>query len=206
MSIGLYNQAVMGAAALDTTAVFTIRPLEAGDREQLRRLFYRPSPTTVYRRFMSPIPRPSEPALDRLLDVDHCNREALAAVVDGDVVAVVRYVRGSRPEEAEIAIVVEDAWQHRGIGKLLLALLARRAREQDRKSTRLNSSHTVISYAGFCLKKKTTRVQRTKAIVRRVSRASYAADDPRRYARCAYGAGRASAQSADMDGPARAPH
>src|SRR5436190_20663227 len=29
----------------------------------------------------------------------------------------------------------------------------------DRKSTRLNSSHTVISYAVFCLKKKTCRVQ-----------------------------------------------
>src|SRR5437588_6561545 len=28
----------------------------------------------------------------------------------------------------------------------------------DRKSTRLNSSHTVISYAVFCLKKKTTHV------------------------------------------------
>src|SRR2546426_297822 len=28
------------------------------------------------------------------------------------------------------------------------------AREQDRKSTRLNSSHLVISYAVFCLKKK----------------------------------------------------
>src|SRR5260221_6562743 len=27
----------------------------------------------------------------------------------------------------------------------------------DRKSTRLNSSHTVISYAVFCLKKKKTR-------------------------------------------------
>src|SRR5260221_7798085 len=27
----------------------------------------------------------------------------------------------------------------------------------DRKSTRLNSSHTVISYAVFCLKKKTDR-------------------------------------------------
>src|SRR5260221_8291239 len=27
----------------------------------------------------------------------------------------------------------------------------------DRKSTRLNSSHTVISYAVFCLKKKNTR-------------------------------------------------
>src|SRR5438132_5408756 len=28
---------------------------------------------------------------------------------------------------------------------------------EDRKSTRLNSSHTVISYAVFCLKKKTSR-------------------------------------------------
>src|SRR5438034_4403800 len=29
--------------------------------------------------------------------------------------------------------------------------------ERDRKSTRLNSSHTVISYAVFCLKKKKTK-------------------------------------------------
>src|SRR5256886_3102601 len=32
---------------------------------------------------------------------------------------------------------------------------ARRARGRDRKSTRLNSSHSQISYAVFCLKKKT---------------------------------------------------
>src|SRR5256885_6840400 len=32
--------------------------------------------------------------------------------------------------------------------------LARRRTERDRKSTRLNSSHLVISYAVFCLKKK----------------------------------------------------
>src|SRR5437773_9606712 len=32
---------------------------------------------------------------------------------------------------------------------------ARGAEEQDRKSTRLNSSHITISYAVFCLKKKT---------------------------------------------------
>src|SRR5436190_24384893 len=32
---------------------------------------------------------------------------------------------------------------------------ARSCRRRDRKSTRLNSSHTVISYAVFCLKKKT---------------------------------------------------
>src|SRR3712207_8094599 len=31
-------------------------------------------------------------------------------------------------------------------------------REEDRKSTRLNSSHANISYAVFCLKKKKTRL------------------------------------------------
>src|SRR2546427_6009609 len=31
------------------------------------------------------------------------------------------------------------------------------ARQQDRKSTRLNSSHSQISYAVFCLKKKKTK-------------------------------------------------
>src|SRR5438477_7075216 len=33
---------------------------------------------------------------------------------------------------------------------------------RDRKSTRLNSSHMSISYAVFCLKKKTTRTPSTK--------------------------------------------
>src|SRR5438034_3902847 len=32
------------------------------------------------------------------------------------------------------------------------------ALSQDRKSTRLNSSHTVISYAVFCLKKKKEKI------------------------------------------------
>src|SRR5436190_9730286 len=35
--------------------------------------------------------------------------------------------------------------------------LARSGGARDRKSTRLNSSHTVISYAVFCLKKKNKR-------------------------------------------------
>src|SRR5260221_7109959 len=38
-------------------------------------------------------------------------------------------------------------------------LEARWAAERDRKSTRLNSSHTVISYAVFCLKKKKKRTK-----------------------------------------------
>src|SRR5438132_10520937 len=44
---------------------------------------------------------------------------------------------------------------HRVLPGWLLPVLGD-GREQDRKSTRLNSSHTVISYAVFCLKKKIT--------------------------------------------------
>src|SRR2546426_1596420 len=44
------------------------------------------------------------------------------------------------------------------VDQLLGAL--RHLLQRDRKSTRLNSSHLVISYAVFCLKKKTTTAQR----------------------------------------------
>src|SRR5207248_8940852 len=41
----------------------------------------------------------------------------------------------------------------RGLGDVVRGIFTR-AREKDRKSTRLNSSHRTISYAVFCLKKK----------------------------------------------------
>jgi GNAT superfamily N-acetyltransferase len=107
-----------------------LRPLEPDDGDLLVRLFFRLSPETIYRRFLSPIPDPYRPELRRLLEVDHCQREALAALVGGEVVAVARYARDTHdPAVAEIAVVVEDGWQHRGLGRLLtrrLATLARR--------------------------------------------------------------------------------
>src|SRR5438552_12772849 len=39
-------------------------------------------------------------------------------------------------------------------------LLSRSSERQDRKSTRLNSSHQIISYAVFCLKKKKKKKQK----------------------------------------------
>src|SRR5256885_4454000 len=45
--------------------------------------------------------------------------------------------------------------QHQLPGLLLGRVRERNVDGQDRKSTRLNSSHLVISYAVFCLKKKT---------------------------------------------------
>src|SRR5436190_6418551 len=52
----------------------------------------------------------------------------------------------------ETGTLPEAGMQSRPDQGALLTILARLVR--DRKSTRLNSSHTVISYAVFCLKKK----------------------------------------------------
>src|SRR5260221_7935482 len=57
---------------------------------------------------------------------------------------------------------------HRVAGTLLVAgrrfFLFIEDRFLDRKSTRLNSSHTVISYAVFCLKKKNQRIRAAVAV------------------------------------------
>src|SRR2546426_7563018 len=54
--------------------------------------------------------------------------------------------RGSRPHERRLAAV--------GTGARICLVSSTGAVFPDRKSTRLNSSHLVISYAVFCLKKK----------------------------------------------------
>src|SRR2546430_12808995 len=52
------------------------------------------------------------------------------------------------------ALQARYAGLHDVLGPAVDALLAARVFGLDRKSTRLNSSHSQISYAGFCLKKK----------------------------------------------------
>src|SRR5258708_23766445 len=56
-------------------------------------------------------------------------------------------------------------------GNWIFGVGGERGAQQDRKSTRLNSSHQIISYAVFCLKKKKLR-HSTTTTFRHMSRAS----------------------------------
>jgi RimJ/RimL family protein N-acetyltransferase len=98
--------------------------LERSDGEALRRLFYRLSPETICRRFHSPIVRPEQAHPERLLDIDHHDREAVVAVVDGEIVGVARYVGRSGKDTAELAVVVADDWQRQGLATRMVRSLA----------------------------------------------------------------------------------
>src|SRR5438132_2520715 len=54
---------------------------------------------------------------------------------------------------ARVSALAQDDWRRRAV-EFQEPNLSRNLALRDRKSTRLNSSHTVISYAVFCLKKK----------------------------------------------------
>lgn len=102
----------------------TVRPIEITDVDRLARFFERLSPETIHFRFFSPVRKPPRSALVRLSDVDHGSRDALIALDGDEIVAVARYDARPDTHEAEIAITVEDAWQHRGVGKRLTRRLA----------------------------------------------------------------------------------
>ena len=107
-----------------------VRPIAITDVDKPGRLVDRLSPASVHDRFFSPIRKPPAAALLRLAAVDHARREALVALDGDEIVAVARYDGRPGTHDAEIAVTVEDAWQHRGLGKRLTARLARCAAEQ----------------------------------------------------------------------------
>jgi RimJ/RimL family protein N-acetyltransferase len=106
-----------------------VAAMDAEDAPRLVRFHSTLSPETTYLRFFSfhPELRPEE--LHRFTHVDHRDREALVAVAGGEIVGVGRFDRIGDGAEAEVAFVVADSWQGRGICTALFERLAARARE-----------------------------------------------------------------------------
>src|SRR5207248_5084975 len=107
--------------------------------------------------FVTPIDREDIHALARSLDDVMDAIDASAALIRLYRLDNVRY--GARElahiisvSTHQLRLALDALENHSGI--ITHAVEINRVRDEDRKSTRLNSSHRTISYAVFCLKKK----------------------------------------------------
>ena len=107
--------------------------LEPTDTEAVSRLFGRLSPESLYRRFFSPIGR-LDHFTSSVLRADSLEREAVAAVEDGEIVGVAQYSRRPGSDAAELAILVADGWQRQGLGTRMIAALAHTALDRGIKA------------------------------------------------------------------------
>ncbi|MFG3348571.1 GNAT family N-acetyltransferase [Streptomyces sp. NPDC048018] len=115
-----------------------IRPITADDAERLVSFYEQVSDESKYYRFFAPYPRLSAKDVHRFTHHDFVDRVGLAATVGGEFIATVRYDRinelgrpASAPaDEAEVAFLVQDAHQGRGVASALLEHIAAVARER----------------------------------------------------------------------------
>ncbi|MFF1558755.1 GNAT family N-acetyltransferase [Streptomyces sp. NPDC058279] len=115
-----------------------IRPITTDDAGRLVSFYEQVSDESKYYRFFAPYPRLSDRDVRRFTHHDHVDRVGLAATIGGEFIATVRYDRigpDGRPastpaDEAEVAFLVQDAHQGRGVASALLEHIGAVARER----------------------------------------------------------------------------
>ena len=101
-----------------------IRPIRPDDAPRLQELYDRLSRDTAYHRFFTVMKRLPPDWAQVLATVDYLRRLALVAERGGargvEIIAVGRYEPTDEPDTVEVAFVVEDGWQGRGLGTILV--------------------------------------------------------------------------------------
>jgi len=129
---------MVGPKELRTTYVLsdgtqvTFRPVHPTDAPRMRELFYALSQQTMYYRFMSSQRIVSWQQIKDFVYIDHRNDVAIVGTLPEahgeEIIALGNYYLDPKTNRAEVAFVVHDKWQRRGIGTFLLGYLARIAR------------------------------------------------------------------------------
>jgi acyl-CoA hydrolase/GNAT superfamily N-acetyltransferase len=108
------------------------RPIHPTDEPRMRDLFYKLSEATIYYRFMSHQRLVPRRQIQDFVYIDHRNDVAIVGTLPEahgeDIIAIGSYYLDPKTNLAEVAFVVHDQWQNRGIGAFLLRHLIRIAR------------------------------------------------------------------------------
>ncbi|EST38494.1 hypothetical protein N566_07110 [Streptomycetaceae bacterium MP113-05] len=117
-----------------------VRPITPEDADRLVAFYEQVSDESKYYRFFAPYPRLSDRDVRRFTHHDYVDRVGLAATVRGEIIATVRYDRidddgrpahaTQEPGQAEVAFLVQDSHQGRGLASALLEHIGAVARER----------------------------------------------------------------------------
>jgi RimJ/RimL family protein N-acetyltransferase len=119
-----------------------LRPIRPDDAPRLQAFHGRLSRDSIFMRFFSPLPVLTDERAAFFVTLDYDRRLAIVATEpDGDdeqIIGVARYDRiddeWAPDERAELALIVEDRVQHRGIGRVLFRALVDAARTRGIKT------------------------------------------------------------------------
>lgn len=151
------------ASLRDGTPV-CVRAIRPDDKERFKAGFRRLSPQTIHRRFFHARAALTPQDLRYFTELDFTNHVGLGITIGQEpgetLIAVGRFIRlSSAPDQAEVAFVVADEYQHRGAATLLLQHLVGMARGLEiRKLVAIVQDDNrgmlqVLEHAGFPLER-----------------------------------------------------
>jgi RimJ/RimL family protein N-acetyltransferase len=117
-----------------------IRPIRPDDAPRLQELHSRLSRQTAYQRFFAIVKRLPPDWAQTLANVDYYRR--LALVVEAragtgmELIGVGRYEPTDEKDTVEVAFVVQDSWQNRGLGTILFDEILRAAAARSHRRFR----------------------------------------------------------------------
>jgi acetyltransferase len=124
MAIHPYPVELIGDVTLRDGTVLHVRPIRPEDAELERRFVDGLSEQTRYYRFFYRLAELTPSMLARFTQVDYDRELALVAIAGHngtqEFVGVARYIANPDCTSAEFAVVVADAWQRRGVARVLM--------------------------------------------------------------------------------------
>ncbi|MDZ7641672.1 MAG: GNAT family N-acetyltransferase [Desulfurivibrio sp.] len=119
----MVSQEMQTTTLLDDGTLVSFRPVHPTDEPRMRDLLYALSQETLHYRFMSAGGRFVHREIQNFVYIDHRKDAAIVGTVPEahgeEIIAVGRYYLDEKSNRAEVAFVIRDEWQNRGLGTFL---------------------------------------------------------------------------------------